>query len=189
MTNLGFVRFFFARHGRAIAGAAFCVAALLVAALSGGFDRQVRSADVLTGRWTGNVVWNDASGREYNRTMHTSLFFEPDGTVGTTLTLPSGALGGSGTYVLKNGRLTIHCTGLTINGRPLPATLFAHEVWFHETAIYTVTSDGGNLMLASPIPGQPTAAPCYPLLLSNRPLVLSRVEREAPAVAEPAPKE
>ena len=91
--------------------------------------------------------------------------------------------------MLKNGRLTIHCTGLTINGRALPETLFSHEPWFHDTAVYAVSSDGANLTLANPIPTQPTAAPTYPLLISNRPLVLSRVEREAPVVAEPAPKE
>ena len=187
--SMGRVKYFFARYGRVFVGVSFCVLALLVAGLSGGFERRVRSADVLTGKWTGNVVWSDASGREYNRTMHVSLFFEPDGSVGTVLTLPSGALGGTGKYVLKDGRLTVHCTGLLINGGPVPETAFSKQPWFHDTAVYVVSSDGTNLTLANPVPGRPTAAPAYPLLLSARPLVLSRVEKAGPAVVEPAPKE
>ena len=192
--SIGRVKYFFARYGRVFVGVAFCVLSLLVAGLSGGFDRRVRSADVLTGKWTGNVVWNDASGREYNRAMHVAVYFEPDGTVGTVLTLPSGTLGGSGTYLLKDGHLTVHCTGLMINGGVLPETAFSKEAWFHDTAVYVVSSDGTsdprtNLTLANPVADRPTAAPAYPLLLSDRPLVLSRVEKSAPAVVEPAPKE
>ncbi len=187
--SIGRIKYYLAQHGRAFVGAAFCVLALLVAGLSGGFDRRVRSADVLTGKWTGSVVWNDASGREYNRTMHLSMFFEPDGSVGTVLTLPSGTLGGSGRYVLKDGRLTVHCTGLMINGGTVPETEFSKEAWFHDTAVYVVSSDGTNLTLANPVTGRPTAAPAYPLLLSDRPLVLSRVEKVVPAIVEPAPKE
>lgn len=183
------MKFFFARHGRAIAGAAFCVAAILVAALCGGFNRQAKSADMLSGKWTGNVVWSDASGRDYSHTMHTSLFFEPDGTVGIILTLPSGALGGNGTYTLQDGRLTVHCTGLTINGNPLPMTLFNRNPWFHGTATYNVTFDGGNLTLASVSAVLPTEAPGYPLLNSNKPIVLSRVEKSVPAISELAPRE
>ena len=187
--SIGRIKYLFARYGRVFVGVAFCALALLVAGLSGGFDRRVRSADVLTGKWTGNVVWSDASGREYNRTMHVSVYFEPDGSVGTVLTLPSGTLGGSGRYVLKDGHLTVHCTGLMINGGAVPETAFSKEAWFHDTAVYVVSSDGTNLTLANPAAGRPTAAPAYPLLLSDRPLVLSRVERSAPVVAEPAPKE
>ncbi len=180
---------FLARHGRAIVGAAFCALALLVAILSSGLDRPVRSADVLSGKWTGNILWSDASGLQYSRTMHTSLYFEPDGTVGTILTLPSGNLGGNGTYTFKDGCLTIHCTDLTINGHPLPMTLFDREPWFHETAAYNVTFNGTNLTLTNLIAKQPTEAPGYPLLNSGKPIVLSRVEKSPPAITEPAPKE
>jgi len=183
------VKFFFARHGRTIAGAAFCVAAILVAALCGGFERQVKSADVLSGKWTGNVAWNDASGREYSRIMHTSLFFEPDGTVGTLLTLPSGTLGGNGTYTLKDGRLTVHCTGLTISGHPIPMTLYDRNPWYHDMATYNVTFDGENLTLASLSTVLPTEAPGYPLLNSSKPIILSRVEKSATAISELTPRE
>ena len=183
------MKLFCARQGRAIAGAAFCVAALLVAFFCGRIDRPVRSADVLTGKWTGNVTWNDASGRSYSHAMHTSLFFEPNGTASIILTLPSGNLGGDGRYFLKDGHLTVHCTGLTINGRLLPKTLFDRAPWFRDTATYTVTFDGTNLALANPIAGQPTAAPGYPLFTAGKPIVLSRVETSVPAISEPAPKE
>lgn len=183
------MKFFLARHGRAIAGVSFCAVALLVAVLCGGFDRRVKSADVLSGKWTGNIVWNDASGRDYSRAMHTSLYFEPDGTVGTILTLPSGNLGGNGTYTLKDGRLTIHCTDLTINGHPLPMTLFDREPWFHETASYNVTFDGTDLTLTNPVAKQRVEAPVYPLFSADKPIVLSRVEKSPPVIREAAPKE
>ncbi len=183
-----FVKFFLARHGRAIAGAAFCVAALLAAALAGGFDRRVKSADLLAGKWSGDLVWNSASGRDYSRTMHTALFFLPGGVAGTVITFPTGAIGGVGTYTLKDGRLTVHCTNLNLDGHPVPMTPYAQASWFHDTATYTVHCDGTNLTLMPVVYG-PTSAPCYPLLASPKPLVLSRVEHQTQTEAAPAPKE
>jgi len=186
--NNKFVKFFRARHGRAVAGAAFCVAALLVAALTGGFDRRVKSADLLAGKWSGDTAWNSASGRDYSRTMHTALFFLPGGVAGTVITFPTGAIGGAGTYTFNEDRLTIHCTSLNLDGHSVPMTPYARAPWFHDTVTYTVASDGTNLTL-TPVPAGPTAAPCYPLLTSPKPLVFSRVEKAVETEAAPAPKE
>ena len=179
---------YLARRGRALAGVAFCVAALLVAAATGGFDRRVKSADVLVGKWSGDIAWNSASGRTYNKTMHTALFFLPGGVAGTVITFPTGAIGGAGTYTLKNGRLTIHCTGMNLDGHSVPLTPYAASPWFHDTVTYTVHGDGTNLTL-TPVAYGPTSAPCYPLLASSTPLVLSRVERSEETEAAPVPKE
>lgn len=186
--NQTFVKSLWATYGRAIAGAAFCVAALLVTALTGGFDRRVKSADLLAGKWSGDIAWSSASGRDFNRTMHTALFFLPGGVAGTVLTFPTGAIGGAGTYTLKDGRLTIRCTSLNLDGHSVPMTPYAQAPWFHDTATYTVASDGTNLTL-TPIAAGPTSAPCYPLLVSSKPLVLSRVERAVETEAAPTPKE
>jgi hypothetical protein len=183
-----FVKSLWARHGRTFAGVAFCVAALLIAALTGGFDRRVKSTDLLAGKWSGDIAWSSASGRDYNRTMHTALFFLPAGVAGTVMTFPTGAIGGAGTYTFKNGRLTIHCTSLNLDGHSVPMTPYAQKSWFHDTATYTVASDGTNLTL-TPVAAGPTSAPCYPLLTSSKPLVLSRVEKPAETEAAPAPKE
>ena len=175
-------------HGRALAGVALCVAALLVAAATGGFDRRVKSVDVLAGKWSGDIAWNSASGRTYNKTMHTALFFLPGGVAGTVITFPTGAIGGAGTYTLKNGRLTIHCTGMNLDGHPVPLTPYAKSPWFHDTVTYTVHGDGTSLTL-TPVAYGPTSAPCYPLLASSSPLTLSRVEKSEETEAAPAPKE
>ncbi len=185
--NKTFLKPFLARHGRALAGVAFCAAALLAAALAGGFDRRVKSADMLAGKWSGDIAWTSASGRDYNRTMHTALFFLPGGVAGTVLTFPTGAIGGAGTYALKDGRLTIHCTGLNLDGHSVPMTPYAQAPWFHDTVTYTAHCDGDTLTLTPVSPG--TAAPCYPLLASPKPLVLSRVEHHTEAEAAPVPKE
>lgn len=186
--NQTLVKFLWARHGRAIAGVAFCVAALLVAALTGGFDRRAKSVDLLSGKWSGDIAWNSASGRDYSRTMHTAFFFLPGGVAGTVITFPTGAIGGAGTYTLNNGRLTIHCTSINLDGHSVPMTPYAQAPWFHDTVTYTVHGDGANLTL-TPVAYGPTAAPCYPLLTSSTPLVLSRVERAVETEAAPAPKE
>ena len=104
---------FLARRGRAALGVAACAAALLAAALAGGFDKRVKSADMLAGKWSGDIAWNSASGRDYSRTMHTALFFLPGGVAGTVFTFPTGAIGGAGTYTLKNGLLTIRCASMS----------------------------------------------------------------------------
>ena len=181
---------FWAGHGRALIGAAFCVTALLAAALAGGFDRRTKSADLLSGKWSGDITWNSASGRDYSRTMHTVFFFLPGGVAGTVIKFPTGpdAIGGAGTYTLKNGRLTIHCTSINLDGHSVPTTPFAQAPWFHDTVTYTVHGDGTNLTL-TPVAYGPTSAPCYPLLTSSTPLVLSRVERAVETEAAPAPKE
>ena len=179
---------YLARHSRALAGVAFCVAALLVAAATGGFDRRVKSADVLAGKWSGDIAWSSASGRTYNKTMHTALFFLPGGVAGTVITFPTGAIGGAGTYTLKNGRLTIHCTGMNLDGHSVPLTPYATAPWFHDTVTYTVHGDGDGLTL-TPVVYGPTSAPCYLLLASSTPLTLSRVEKPDEVEAAPAPKE
>ena len=186
--NKTFVKSFLARHGRAIAGVFFCAAALLTAALTGGFDRRVKSADVLVGKWSGDIAWNSASSRTYNKTMHTALFFLPGGVTGTVITFPTGAIGGAGTYTLKNGRLTIHCTSINLDGHSVPMTPYVQAPWFHDTVTYTVHSDGTNLTL-TPVAYGPASAPCYPLLASSTPLLLSRVERPVMTESTPALKE
>ncbi len=186
--NKPFLKPYLVRHGRALTGVVFCVAALLAAALAGGFDRRVKSADVLGGKWSADIAWTSASGRAYNKTMHTALFFLPGGVAGTVITFPTGAIGGAGTYTLKNGRLTIRCTGLNLDGHSVPMTPYAKSPWFHDTVTYTVHGTGDSLML-SPVAYGPTSAPCYPLLASSSPLVFSRVERSDVPEDAPAPKE
>ena len=192
MGGARFVKFLLARRGRAIVGAALCAAVLFAAALCGGLmkstDRRVKSADVFAGKWSGDIAWAAASGRDYNRILHTSLFFLPGGVAGTVITFPTGALGGKGTYTFKDGKLTVHCTDLNLNGHSVPMAPYARAPWFHDTATYTVSFDGTNLML-KPVSYTPTSAPCYPLLASTRPLVLSRAERPVETPNEPAMKE
>ena len=188
MENKLFLKPLLARHGRALAGVVFCIAALLAAALAGGFDRRVKSADVLAGKWSGDIAWSAASGRTYNKTMHTALFFLPGGVAGIVITFPTGAIGGAGTYTLKDGRLTIHCTSINLDGHSVPLTPYAKAPWFHDTVTYTVHGDGTSLML-SPVAYGPTSAPCYPLLASSSPLTLSRVEHSDAPEAAPVPKE
>ncbi len=181
-----------ARQGRAIAGAAFCAAALLIAALCGGLTkaspRRVISPDVFAGKWSADIPWADASGRVYNRTLHTSLFFLPAGVAGTVITFPTGAIGGKGTYTFQDGKLTVHCTDISLDGHSVPLTPYAHAPWFHDTVTYSLTLDDGNLLL-KPVSYSPTSAPCYPLLASTRPLVFSRVAKPTEPSAEPAMKE
>ena len=177
-----------ARYGRGIAGAAFCIAALCLAAvLYHGIDRKVKNADGLAGKWVGRVIWNDASGKPYQETLRTALFFLPGGVVGTVISFPTGAIGGAGHYVLKDGHLSVRCTSLSVNGRSLPMSTWAHEPWFHDTANYTVSSDGTHLTLTPD--AEPTPAPCWPLLVSPKPIVLSRIAEPEPIPAAPAPRE
>ena len=186
------MNFWNARPSRAAVGAAICAVALLIATLGGvfhrNFDKRVHGADVLSGKWSSDVTWNSVSGRAYCHTMHTALFFLPGNVAGTVITFPAGALGGSGTYTLKDSHLTIHCTGMTVAGHPMPMSLFAKQPWFHEIVTYAVAFDGKNLTL-TPTAYGPTSAPCYPLLATAKPLTFSRVEKPGPSAAEPAPKE
>lgn len=186
------MNFLNARPSRAIVGAAVCVVALFIAALCGGFrhnfDRQVHGADVLSGKWSNDITWNSVSGRAYCKTMHTALFFLPGGVTGTVITFPAGAIGGSGTYTLKDSHLTVRCTGMTVAGHPVPMSLFAKQPWFHETVTYAVTFDGKYLTL-TPTAYGPAPAPGYPLLVTSKPLTFSRVEKPTPTDNEPAPKE
>ena len=171
-------------------GRALCAAVVLLlvaAVLYKGIDRPVRSADALSGKWVGPVTYNDASGRQFSRTMRTALFFLPGNTIGTVLTFPTGAIGGAGKYSLRDSHLTVHCTSLSINGHAVPMATFAHDPWFSDTAVYTVTFDGTHLTL-TPASG-PTPAPCYPLLSSAKPIVLSRIETSVPVTPDAAPKE
>lgn len=184
------MKLFFAKHGRAIAGALLCALAVIITVLFSGFDRRVQSADVLSGKWTGNIVWSDASGAAFTRTLHTSLYFQPNGMVGTVLTFPSGAIAGSGTYTLKNSRLTVHCVGLSVNGNPLPLSVVANKPWFHAEATYNLSFDGKNLTLASPSPhARMLCAPAYPLLITGKSIVLSRAEEPLEVKTDAAPKE
>ncbi len=181
-----FVKLFFAKHGRAIVGALLCALAVLVTVLFSAFDRRVQSADVLSGKWTGNIVWNDASGAAFTRTLHTSLYFQPNGLVGTVITFPSGAIAGSGTYTLKDSRLTVHCVSLSVNGNTFPLSFVSSKPWFHPDAIYNLSFDGKNLTLAAPSPhAEMLSAPAYPLLVSGKAIVLSRAEPPPP---EPKPE-
>jgi len=176
-----------ARYKYALLVAAVCLFALGLAAIYRLNDHTLRSADALDGKWSANVLWNEASGRPYARTMHTALFFLPDGRFGTVITFPTGAIGGAGRYRLRGSRLTIRCTSLSINGHDVPLSTFAHAPWFHDTAVYTAAMDGADLTLTPAAP--PTPAPGYPLLTSPKPLIFSRVEAPAPESAEPAPRE
>ncbi len=184
------MKLFFAKHGRALAGVLLCVLALTITLLFGGFDKRVQSADVLSGKWSGNIVWNDASGAAFTRTLHTSLYFQPNGMVGTVLNFPSGAIAGSGTYILKDSRLTVRCVSLSVNGAPLPMTLVSGKPWFHPVAVYNLSFDGKNLTLAPISPhGPQLSAPAYPLLMTAKPIVLSRAEEPLMVKPESAPKE
>ena len=182
-----FVKRFFARYGRSAFGVTLCALVLCLASFYVGFAHKVKSADRLAGKWVGKVVWNDASGRPYRQTMRTALFFLPGGVIGTVITFPTGAIGGAGRYTLKDSHLVVRCTSLSVNGRPMPMTTFSHAPWFHDTAAYTVTYDGPDLTL-TPASG-PTPAPCWPLLVSPKPLVLSRIAQPEETGTAPAPRE
>ncbi len=186
--NKNFLKPFLARYGRAVAGVTFCAAVLLAAALVGGFDKRVKNVDMLAGKWSGDIAWNAASGRDYSRTIHTALFFLPGGVAGTVFTFPTGAIGGAGTYTLKNGLLTVRCEGINLDGHSVPMAPYASAPWFHKTVAYTAHCDGDTLTL-TPVSPSTAAAPCYPLLASPKPLVLSRVEHHTETEAAPAPKE
>ena len=184
------MKLFLAKHGRALAGVLLCVLAFTIVILFGGFDKRVRSADVLSGKWSGNVVWNDASGVAFTRTLRTSLYFQPNGLVGTVMNFPSGAIAGSGTYILKDSRLTVRCVSLSVNGTQLPMSLVSGKPWFHPVATYNLSFDGKNLTLAPVAAHAPgLSAPAYPLLVTLKPIVLSRAEEPLAAKPETAPKE
>jgi len=176
---------FFARHGRRIVAvcAAFCLT------LGGGCSHKAANEDTLGGKWVGKITWNDASGRPYQQTMRTALFFLPHSVAGTVITFPTGAIGGAGSYTLQGSQLTVRCTSLSVNGRPVPLSTFSHALWYHDTASYIVSYNNGGLVLTPTAPG-PIPAPCWPLLVSPKPLVLSRREppqEDTPTV--PAPRE
>ena len=162
--------------------AAFCLA-------GSGCHHSAQHVNTLSGKWVGEIIWNDASGRPYQQTMRTALFFLPNNVSGIVITFPTGAIGGAGKYTLQGDHLTERCASLTVNGRPVPLSTFSHAPWYHSTASYTVRYDNGALVLTPAAPG-PTPAPCWPLLVSPKPLVLSR--RDLPQEetnAAPAPRE
>ncbi len=136
----------------------------------------------LDGKWVGTVLWNDASGRPYRQNLKTALFFLPHGVCGIVIMFPTGAVGGKGTYTRQGSRVSVHCDSLSINGRPLPITTFSRELWYHATATYTVAYDSEHLTL-TPDKG-PTPAPCWPPLVSPKPIRLGRT----PPLDAPAPE-
>ncbi|MGI4790260.1 MAG: hypothetical protein ACRYFS_15590 [Janthinobacterium lividum] len=181
------VKHFFVRYRLAALGVAICAVAICGTAIYGRLERKVKSADMLAGKWVGMVVWHDASGRSYRQTMRTALFFLPGNVVGIVITFPTGAIGGAGHYTLRDSHLIVHCDSLTINGRTLPMTDWKHAPWFHESAAYVVTSNGEHLTLTPS--AAPTPAPCFPLLVSPKPIVLSRIDHAEKAAPAPPPRE
>lgn len=169
------------RWGIAAAGSAV----LLALVVSVGIWYAHRPPPTLAGKWTGDVVWDSATGSEYRQPMRTALFFLPQGRFGTVLTFPTGAVGGSGTYALHGDRLSVDCHAMTINGHPVPRALFASQPWYHATSHYVVTFPGSQLLLTPVAPG-PVSAPAYPLLTTTKSLTFGRTEAAA-AVDAPAP--
>ncbi len=146
-------------------------------------------ADTLAGKWVGTVIWNDASGRPYEQKMQMALFFLPKGVTGTILSFPTGAFGGVGHFTLHGSRLSVQCRSLSINGRPLPLSTFSGMPWYRGTAVYDAACDGATLTL-TPVPAAgPTPAPSWPLFVSPKPIVLSRVAPPPDAAPVPAPRE
>jgi hypothetical protein len=175
---------FLARRG----GVALFGVALCLTLAGGGCHHPAEGTDMLDGKWVGAIVWNDASKRPYQEKMRTALFFLPHGVAGTVITFPTGAIGGAGTYTLNGSRLTVRCTSLSVNGRPVPLSTFSHAPWYHDTSVYFVAYSNGELKLTPTLPG-PTPAPCWPLLVSPKPLVLSRMELPQDTAPTPAPRE
>ncbi len=169
------------RWGIAAAGSAV----LLALIVSVGIWYAHRTPPTLAGKWTGDVVWDSATGGDYRQPMRTALFFLPQGRFGTVLTFPTGALGGSGTYTLHGDRLTVQCRALSLNGHNISTALFSSRPWYHATANYVVTFPGSRLELTPVAPG-PVSAPGYPLLVTRKSFTLGRAESAA-AVAAPEP--
>ena len=171
------------RRSRWIVGAVGTV--LLALVVAAGVLYHNRTPPTLMGKWTGDVVWDSATGGDYRQPMRTALFFFPKGRFGTVLTFPTGAVGGSGTYALHGDRLSVDCRMLTINGHGVPLALFASQPWYHATAKYVVTFPGSRLELTPVAPG-PVSAPGCPLLATRKSFTLGRAETAA-AVAAPEP--
>lgn len=162
--------------------------AVLILAVSAGIWYTHRPPPpTLAGKWTGDIVWDSATGSEYRQPMRTALFFFPQGHFGTVLTFPTGEVGGSGTYTLRGDRLTVQCLALNLNGHDIPTALFASRPWYQVTARYVVTFPNSRLVLTPVDPG-PVSAPGYPLLTTTKPLTFGRVESAA-AVVAPPPRE
>ena len=153
--------------------AALCLLLLVFAYLLYAAYRPVPPPATIGGKWVGVVTWNDASGRPYQQSFKTALFFLPNSVCGIVITFPTGAIGGAGTYALHGKRLTVTCKRLSVNGRSLPLVTFSHETWYRATATYTVTCDAEHLTLTPD--KAPTPAPCWPLLVSPAPIRLSRI--------------
>ncbi len=169
--------------------ASLTLCAVLCLTLGGGCSHKAANEDTLGGKWVGKIIWNDASGRPYQQTMRTALFFLPRNRAGIVITFPTGAIGGAGSYTLEGSRLIVRCESLSVNGRSLPPGTFVEAPWYRSTASYTVSYHNGNLVLTPAAPG-PTPAPCWPLLVSPKPLVLSRMEPPQEDVpAAPPPRE
>jgi len=163
-------------------------AVLLALAVSIGVWYAHRPPPTLLGKWTGDLVWDSATGGDYKQPMRTALFFYPQGRFGTVLTFPTGAVGGSGTYTLRGDKLTVQCRALNLDGHDVPTALFASRPWYHATAHYVVTFPGSQLTLTPAAPG-PVPAPGYPLLTTTKPLTFGRAEAAAPVAAAPPPRE
>ena len=174
------------RRSRWIVGAGGTV--LLALIVSMGVWQYTRPAPTLMGKWTGDVVWDSATGGDYRQPMRTALFFFPKGRFGTVLTFPTGAVGGSGTYALHGDRLSVDCRMLTINGHSVPLALFASQPWYHATAKYVVTFPGSRLELTPVAPGSVSAPGC-PLLATRKSFTLGRAEAAAAVEAPTPPRE
>lgn len=169
-------------------GAALLIGAALWVTLAAHPNHKV-DADTLAGKWVGTVTWNDASGRPYEQKMQMALFFLPKGVTGTVLSFPTGAFGGVGRFTLHGSRLSVQCRSLSINGRPLPVSTFSKMPWYHDAAVYDAACDGATLTLM-PVPATgPTPAPNWPLFVSPKPIVLSRVAPPPDTAPVPAPRE
>lgn len=171
--------------GWAVAAGGAAMLALIVAV---GVWYAHRPPPTLAGKWTGDIIWDSATGGEYRQPMRTALFFFPQGRFGTVLTFPTGAVGGSGTYTLRGDTLTVQCLALNLDGHDVPTALFASRPWYRATARYVVTFPGSHLMLTPAAPG-PVSAPGYPLLTTTKPLTFGRAEAAAPMAAPAPPRE
>ena len=184
---MGRVKFSLTRGPYAVLAGVACALLLVVAYLVRAAYRPAPSPVAIDGKWVGVVTWNDASGRPYRQSFKTALFFLPNNVVGIVITIPTGAIGGSGTYALRGKRLAVTCKKLSVNGRALPLTTFSGEAWYHATAAYSVACDSEHLTLTSD-KGK-TPAPCWPLLVSPKPIKLSRIAPPETPADTAAPRE
>ena len=167
--------------------AAVLLLGLLLSLAFSRIERRLDPPATLDGKWVGTVAWNDASGRLYQQSLKTALFFLPHGVCGIVITFPTGAIGGKGTYTRQGNKIAVTCGSLSINGRPLPLDTFSHQPWYRATANYTVAYDSERLTLTPD--KAPTPAPCWPLLVSPAPIKLARIAPPDEPAAPAAPGE